>query len=217
MFYLLFPLLHYCFSERGYRFLLLILVLAIACRVLAVGLGASARDFSYYTIFGRIDQFLLGMTAAYLVRQGRLRRWAGKPAFLLSLFGLVALLYCLNRFWGGWLSNGTWKVLWPTLEGLVVVLVVVSAVQGGYLLIPSWMRRHLCYLGTVSYSIYLLHMPVLAVVQKLITRPLVLGGSVYTGAVVLGVASLLPVLFISSMTFFAIEAPFMAMRSSYKV
>jgi peptidoglycan/LPS O-acetylase OafA/YrhL len=217
VFYLLFPLLHYRFSEGGYRFLLLVLVLAISCRVLAVGLGASARDFGYYTIFGRIDQFLMGMIAAYLIRQGRLRRWSGKSAFLLSLSGLAALHYCLNRFWGGWLSSGTWKVFWPTLEGLVVVLLVISAVQGGYQVIPGWLRRHFCFVGAVSYSIYLLHMPVLAVVQKVVAHPLALGGSIYAGAVFIGIVSLLPVLLLSSLTFFVIEAPFMSLRSSYKL
>jgi len=217
MFYLMFPLLHDRFSKRGYAFLLFVLILAISCRVLAVGLGASARDFSYYTIFGRLDQFLMGMIAAYLIRQGRLKRWSGTLAFLLSLSGLVALLYCLNRFWGGWLSSDAWKVFWPTLEGLVVVLLVVSGVQGGYLIFPGWLRRQLCFVGAVSYSIYLLHMPVLAVVQKVVAHPLAVGGSIYAGAVCIGIVMLLPVLLLSSLTFFVIEAPFMSMRSSYKL
>jgi peptidoglycan/LPS O-acetylase OafA/YrhL len=217
LFYLLFPLLHTQTSRHGSRFLFMVLALAIMCRILAVGLGASARDFSYYTIFGRIDQFLIGMMAAYWMRQGLLGWWKGKRAFLLSLSALVVLLFCFNRFFGGWISNSPWKIFWPTLEGLVVVLVIISAVQGGYLVIPQWLRRHLCYLGTISYSIYLLHMPVLAVFQKFVLHPWALGGSIYLGSVFLGTIALLPVVFLASLTYFVIEAPFMALRASYKL
>lgn len=213
VFYLVFPHLNRLRNERGDRFLLQLFGLAIALRVLCVALGASARDFSYFSIFGRIDQFLAGMLAAAWMYQGRVAAWKGAGAIAASVVVVPVSLFAFNRL-GGWVSEAPWKVFWPTWEALIYAALIVAFVQSGR---SGWSRspgRLLTFLGTVSYSMYLLHMPVMAAAQRAAPRFLpVFGGQ--ADALSLGLVLLVPVVLLSWFTYRLVEHPFMAMRSGY--
>src|SRR4051812_5201866 len=70
-FYLLFPAILAAVHKSGPTVLAIMIAGAVLLRILLVADGAPAQDLSYWTIFGRIDQFLMGMGAAILYR-----RWA---------------------------------------------------------------------------------------------------------------------------------------------
>lgn len=91
---------------------------------------------------------------------------------------------------------------------------IVAFVQSGR---SGWSRspgRLFTFLGTVSYSMYLLHMPVMAAAQRAAPRFLpVFGGQ--ADALSLGLVLLVPVVLLSWFTYRLVEHPFMAMRSGY--
>ncbi|HAP74742.1 MAG TPA: hypothetical protein DCR14_01505, partial [Acidimicrobiaceae bacterium] len=73
-FYLVFPFLLRFLQRYGVRYLLGLVLLLNALRLMASATNPdTVRDLSYWTIVGRLDQFLLGMAAAWVLRRG----WGG--------------------------------------------------------------------------------------------------------------------------------------------
>lgn len=107
-FYLIFPFLLAFLNQRGVRPLLLLLVALILLRTLATALGASPRDISYWTIIGRMDQFLLGMLGGAAFQRGLIG--GGRAMALVAGSGALVLAYAaaLNAA-GGWPRDMWWK------------------------------------------------------------------------------------------------------------
>lgn len=213
-FYLIFPFLLRFYEAKGNAWLLGLLCCTTLARFAGVAHGAVARDLSYWTIVGRLDQFLLGMAAARIYLQGQhitLRQWrwvaAGSTtAVLLGLWGL-------NRA-GGWPVERWWKVLFPTAEGAVWAAFLL-----GYLgcaqQIPERVSRVLCRIGETSFSLYMLHWTVL---QALLASKCYFsfGLSPAAGGLLTSLLVLLPAsLLVSFLTFHVIELPFLSMRVRY--
>lgn len=213
-FYLIFPFLNRMHSHSGKSYLLQLLGLAILLRVICVALGASARDFSYFTIFGRIDQFILGMIAGYMVVEGRFEMRSKMGMLVLSVAIVILTLYAFNRYGGGWVSGSRWKILWPTWEGLIYSLLVVTYLKAFDGQKSSAIGSIFTFIGTISFSVYLLHQPMIAIVQK---SRLQINGflGIFPDALINGAVVLLPVLGISWLTYKLIERPFMDMRKRY--
>ncbi len=213
-FYLVFPFLLALLQRRGWTALAGLIALFLALRVLLYFQGADMRDVSYWSIVGRMDQFLLGMLAGLFYRE----RFQASARFDgLALWGLIAVLGSLtvfNRFGGGGLNNHVW-IFWPTIEGAAWVLFVL-----GYLSIARHFNaavgKALVGLGTVSYSIYLVHYVVLDLFMRRdwdtllpVANPL--------GTAVLNTALLvMPVVVaVSAVTYYCIERPFLVRRRQY--
>jgi peptidoglycan/LPS O-acetylase OafA/YrhL len=209
-FYVLFPIILGLVYRYGPSVLAILLVGATVLRVLLVVDGAAPQDLSYWTVFGRIDQFLIGMGAAIFYRAVPTRRLE-----LLSLAVLAVLPFLLFAFnqAGGLENQARWKVFWPTTEGALWAAFIV-----GYLhlaqRIPGWLSRGLAQVGEVSFSMYLLHVAVIAAVLKL--GPFTFGLEP-TGASVLNALLLvLPAtIAVSWVTFRLIERPFLSLRVHY--
>ena len=129
---------------------------------MAVLEGAHARDLSYFTLVGRLDQFLLGMALARSMRDHA--RWWRPWILPAATVAIVAALTIFHRL-GGWPVESRWKILWPPIEGAVWASFI-----GGYLTVadrlPGLVSRALAAVGTVSYSIYLLHFLVIAQLDR---------------------------------------------------
>jgi len=212
-FYLVFPLLLRLLNQRGAMALLrLVLVLAML-RTAAVLLGADAQTMAYWTIAGRMDQFLVGMIAgAWFAR--RPAGGAGLGLWLIpAVIALVALLAAYHRM-GGWPAAAAWKLAWPDAEALAWVAVIL-AWTGVAPHLPGLLSAALCHVGRVSFSIYLLHFLVIEVVR---THLLFLAppDAPYRAALLLGVLLVVPLtIAVASFTHAAVEAPFMALRRRY--
>ena len=81
---------------------------------------AGLRDLSYWTIVGRMDQFLVGMLVGWVVvrrrpQPGRGAAWGG----LMASAVLVLVVMTVFNSNGGWLSSEPWKIVWPLVEGLM--------------------------------------------------------------------------------------------------
>ncbi|GAA4904157.1 acyltransferase family protein [Streptomyces coeruleoprunus] len=216
-FYLLFPLLNRLLGERGPGALLRLLG-AIALLRLLVWLSSPAPEphtsALYLGLAGRIDQFLLGMLAAwcYLRHRERLRAGWLPPA---------ALALALGALWGfhqlrGFMSDSPLKLVWSTLEGAVWAVFVAVYVAGARDR-GGAVSRAAARLGEVSYSVYLTHFMVLTVlcedarlVGALPSLPPVWAAFALSALVALPVT-----VGLSFLTYHAVELPFLRLRRPY--
>jgi peptidoglycan/LPS O-acetylase OafA/YrhL len=214
-FYLVFPLLARLLNERGTRTLLLLLTCLATLRTLAVltaPQGSNLNDLTYFSIVGRIDQFLIGMVAAVVFT--RYRQRLGHPIHVLSAgAAAVAMLWTFNQL-HGYAEPTAWRAVWVDVEGLVWAAVIVTYVS-------YWrfgrgrLSRVLAELGARSYSIYLVHMPVLYLVS-LRGWHVSATGLPPIDALLTGLVLVLPItVALSTLTYAAIEQPFLTLRGRY--
>jgi peptidoglycan/LPS O-acetylase OafA/YrhL len=212
VFYLIFPFLHRFRIMYGVKYLARLLLLFLALRFLCIGLGANARDISYFTIVGRIDQFLIGMMAAYLFKDGGLRFKMPGTVLIGFVVAIVGSLFALNKL-GGWENAAAWKGIWHTYEAILFAGFIVS-----YIACHSRMhavyKRVFSYLGLISFSLYLVHMPILMLFQKhnWISH---IAGNIYWDAMISGIYILPLVILVSTASYHLIEKPFMSYRVKY--
>lgn len=212
-FYLVFPFLLEFLQRGGPLSLFKVALFFALMRVAAVLVGANGRDLTYFSIVGRIDQFCIGMCFAWAYL--RRRSWFGYPAVQLAASGtgMLLLLFALNSV-GGWPVVAIWRVAFHSVEAMLWGHVIVC-----YLLlserIPRVVSRMLCYVGSVSYSIYLLHFVVLTVILR--QHWLV---SIFADPMLDALANTLIVvlpatLLLSSVSYYAVELPFLNLRRPY--
>ena len=156
-FYALFPLLLFLCRRFGPAVLLLILLFAIALRAqlwLAMG---DVQFLSYWTIIGRIDQFLLGMVFAL----APIRR--SIHIFVAAVSGVSFLILWQQFDASGGYYNRTGVVsgsaLWiviPTVEAIAYGS-LISMYDRSSVRLPAWLDHGLAKIGEWSYSMYLLH------------------------------------------------------------
>ena len=156
-FYLIFPLLLLLCRRAGPHSLFAVLAAALALRLLIWMRMGDVQFLAYWTIIGRIDQFLLGMMLAY----ASLRR----PVLMLvaAIAGVSFLIFWQQFAAMGGYYNRTGVVsgspLWiviPTIEGITYAS-LIALYDGASVRLPSWLDRGLAKIGEWSYSIYLLH------------------------------------------------------------
>jgi peptidoglycan/LPS O-acetylase OafA/YrhL len=219
-FYLLFPFLMAFAMERGIRYLLGLVALLVLIRTSVWYTEGSVQALAYVTLFGRLDQFLLGMVASEL--WFRHRHALGRVWVLaLVVLAWVVVYHRFNQMGGYWNNGGypspspVWIVL-PTLEGLFYGLIIASYLAMR-LPVPRLLDAGLARLGTYSYSFYLNHLVIVTACARICTQ---LGwkmngmtdGLIFTFAVALPVLAL-----VSAFTYHLIEAPFLELRRPYLV
>ncbi|MEE1756129.1 acyltransferase family protein [Streptomyces sp. SP18CS02] len=214
--YLVFPLLNRLLTERGPGALLRLLAAVALLRAL-VWLSSPVPEPHTAALYlgpaGRIDQFLLGMLAAwcYLHHRDRLRvRWLTPCALVLAL----GTLWAFNQV-HGFVSDSPLKLLWSAVEGAVWALVVAAYVAGAKAA-GGPLPRALARLGEVSFSVYLTHFMVLTVIREYGPPPAPWGLSPLWGAFLVTLVVALPVtIALSFLTYHAIELPFLRLRRPY--
>jgi peptidoglycan/LPS O-acetylase OafA/YrhL len=224
-FYLLFPFLLLFARRYGSRYLWGVLGLLFVLRALVFAASGEVRYIAYETLFGRLDQFVVGMLLG--------RVWVAKaqsaqtlktvrsihvlwlvPAALLVL----AVLHAFSMNVGYTELKSPLWVVWPLVEGAVW-----GAFVWAYLLVrwpgPEPLKasidKGLALLGAVSFSTYVFHNLVLAAYNNY-------AGIVhFTGLerfdiILTGVLVVLPlVLLMSAITYGLIEKPFLSLRNNY--
>jgi peptidoglycan/LPS O-acetylase OafA/YrhL len=177
-FYVLLPLLPLLFSPRlrGYGSLgALVLVAAAYVAFLTRTLQAPTMHGQMllgWSVVGRAPMFLAGIAAAwlYLHYGTALRARLASISFLrrggadLILFGVLTVLAYLLR-WAVWVGGRLveqpnyqiWHVLEATLWTAVLLLLLLAPLYLKALLSNALLSR----LGVLSYSIYILHVPVI--------------------------------------------------------
>lgn len=212
-FYLLFPFLHAFALRYGQRYLLALIGLFVLFRALVFLATGSVRFLAYETIFGRMDQFLIGMLAAHLY----LRR-PGIAASPLWLLGAVLLaiggIHLFSRSAGYTALQHPLWIVWTTIEGLLWAGVLVCYLNARVAL-PRAIERGVAALGAASFSIYVMHNLVIAVLKRHVGL-LPLGADTFTQALWTGLLVAVPAsVAVASLTYLLIERPFFGYRRPY--
>lgn len=155
-FYLLLPLLLGVASRRPTA-LLAVLAGALALRWGLHQSSGEVQTSSYWTLVGRIDQFVSGILFFHLRRHVAGRHLVVLMA-LAAFVGLYVVFDARGGFYGmpSYPSPSRWWIVLPTLEGLAYGLGIAwydSSFQHGRGRLSSFIAT----LGEYSYSIYLLH------------------------------------------------------------
>jgi peptidoglycan/LPS O-acetylase OafA/YrhL len=211
-FYLLLPFLLLLIKRSKYT-LSFVLISTIALRIFLYRKYGEVQWLSYFTIVGRIDQFILGIMAY------QFREYFTRKHRFVAFIGLVfALLYWQFDMAGGFHHNRSYPFpspLWiymPTLEGI------------GYASIIAWydnsfqhstgrFSRFIAAIGTYSYSIYLLHFFFFRMLAVAINSYIDLS-NIHLALLASSVA-FLPMILIGYLSYQFIETPFFRFRVKY--
>jgi peptidoglycan/LPS O-acetylase OafA/YrhL len=215
LFYLIFPFLARFAMEQGARYLLKLLALMLFFK-LAVYTESERSTLMYFSTFvGRFDQFLIGMLAAMLVQRHRavLQRHSAwlAPLALLLAFGNSALQAQVASF--NAVPKSVFWITWSMQESAVWALVIVAWVALTRAL-PAWLERTLCHGGKISFSFYLLHMAVIHFLAKTFGLVPVTGHGALD-AVLLGLLVYGATWALATLSYNAIEEPFLKLRRKY--
>ena len=156
-FYLLFPLLMLLFRRYGPFVLFVVVVVAMLMRYDWWRTYGEAQHIAYWTIVGRIDQFVFGMLFALVkIRRPVLGAVAG-----ISLISFLLLWVQFDAMGGfnnhtGAPSQSPLWIFIPTAEAITWGS-LIAFYDGSSFRMPAWIDRSLAKVGEWSYSIYLLH------------------------------------------------------------
>jgi peptidoglycan/LPS O-acetylase OafA/YrhL len=210
-------------NRRGVRVIFALVCLAVALRVAMIAMfrTGSLTFLWYYSIVGRIDQFLIGMMAAVLWFRLRSEQRASVARFL--PFSIILVLFVLTVFnqLGGYPAEGGWRVIWSTVEAVMWGAFILTFIASGGVK-GRWFGTPLTMVGEISFSIYLLHWPLLIEMKQQVTAIFLNSSTHYlfqsplTAVLVITTFMLAPIIIsVSFVTFRVIEKPFLKMRVQY--
>jgi len=210
-FYLLLPLLLFLTNKWKYS-LLLFLVLVIVLRVFLYQKIGEMQTLSYWTIVGRIDQFLLGILAF------QFRNNIANKHFIV----LLVLLMFLCFYWyfdsmGGYYkttSSSIW-IYMPTIEAVAYCL-LIAWYDNSFEHSTGKISQFIASIGTYSYSIYLLHFFFVFKMSNIIHYHIVDLSNIHL-AMLFSVFCFLLMVPISFLSYKFIELPFLKFRTKYIV
>jgi peptidoglycan/LPS O-acetylase OafA/YrhL len=180
-FYLLLPALAYLLGPRR-RWLLLIGAIALtwSYRWLILQwtdqLRLAWQVNTIQQLPGRLDQFVIGMLAAYAyVRACAIDRRPSARSLngllIVGVFGLIGMA-CLialrtDWYWGG----GPLLIVWHTCASAFLALILFACAAGASGARRIFASRLLRYLGEISFGVYLWHVPVLQWLEPVWQQP----------------------------------------------
>lgn len=212
-YYLLLPLLLWMITKSK-LLPISIVIMAIALRFFLYQKNGEIQSLAYWTIIGRIDQFVLGMLAyqfsSYI---------ANRHVFaLLSIVSFMIIYLYFDRA-GGFYNNPSYpspSMLWivlPTIEGLAYSI-GIAWYDNSFSHSSSGLSKFVGRIGEYTYSIYLLHTYVVFHAATFVHEQIMDISNFY-------LASLWSLIFFVLMiipgyvSFRFIEAPFLKLRKQY--
>ncbi len=214
-FYLLLPMLLWMF--RNSKFLpLTIVAAAVLLRSYLHYRYGEVQRLAYWTILGRIDQFVFGMVAFHS------RSLVCNRHAPISIGVLVFLLfYWLFDYLGGFYNYPSYpspKGLWiflPTIEAIAYAC-IIAWYDNSFHRSNSAVSRFIGRMGEYSYSIYLLHFFFVFAAAKFVHEEIMDISNFYL-ACLWSTAFFLLMMPIAYLSFRFIEAPFLKLRRPYIV
>ena len=210
--YLMFPFIHAALRRGDVATLAKIVGLTYLLRFAGIAYGVSLVNLTYWTTLGHIEQFLAGALAAWLVRKYPPARWVGwlTPAWV---FGISAILFGYHVL-GGFTIEAWWRVFFPTVEALMWSGLVVCWLEAARAL-PALVSKAIGFVGEISYSVYLLHYPVVFIMVSRHSY-FKLAGATTLSILLSATVIYLPLVLLGSwLTYTLIEKPFLDLRRRY--
>jgi peptidoglycan/LPS O-acetylase OafA/YrhL len=229
-FYLILPLLPSFLRTRRGRWIGSALLAAYGVTYVGFVTGrvhAQTLDgqiFLSHSLFGRAPLFVLGIAGAWFHQRygDAVRSWCSRHALArhgASDVVLVLILLLLGLMLGAVLHVGyevaesRWQA-WHVLEGALWTAVLLLLLLAPLLTKPLWSSWLLQSVGILSYSIYIVHFPLLFLTFGVLRRrdaAALTGWSVPTAAV--GAALAAVCVAISAATYWTIERPFLTRKA----
>ena len=217
-FYLMFPLLLMLVRRQGPGALMLVIAGALFLRIYWWLTFGEAQHIAYWTIFGRIDQFVFGMMFAYATMSGALRRPALNIVAAISTLSFLIIWTQFDAMGGFYNRTGA-----PSPSPIWIVIPTVEAITFGALIawyddasfrIPAAIDRALTRIGEWSYSIYLLHFFLIIGLRHFIGGRTGSAGDFYIAwpVATLAFIAFLPV---AALSYTCFEKRFLAFRKPY--
>lgn len=212
-YYIILPLFLWMLAKSK-LWLLSVIAAAISLRLFLYHEKGEIQSLAYWTIIGRIDQFVLGMFF-YQFRS----YIANRHIIALLIIVVFTIIYWYFDFQGGFYKNPSYpspSPLWiilPTIEGFAYAI-GIAWYDNSFSHSKSGLSKFIGRIGEYSYSIYLLHFFVVFYAAKFVNERVMDISNFY-------VACLWSVVFFVLMTipgyfsFRFIEAPFLKLRKSY--
>jgi peptidoglycan/LPS O-acetylase OafA/YrhL len=212
-FYLLLPLLLFLL-RRWDKGLWLVLAVAILLRTAYHAWAGEVQSVAYPTIFGRIDQFVLGILAFH--SRASMSGRHVRACVIAALF--ITLYWWFDKEGGFFLQpsypspSRFWIVL-PTLEGFAFAT-LIAWYDESFVHKRGRLSNLFAVVGEYSYSLYLLHFYFVFAVARWIHTHVMNISNFYLALMfaALAFAAMIPISYLS-MRF--VEKPFLRLRRSY--
>lgn len=157
-FYLLWPLIVWCFPEKK-KLLAVALTLIGGCfvfRLAAPLLFASSVQISYFTPV-RVDAILLGVVLALIRADASFERITRFAKWIVLSGGAIVILLAN---WKGdvWARSFHGLQIGLPIVNITAAALIVAVVEEGSVLNRLCSQRWACWLGSLSYSLYVFHL-----------------------------------------------------------
>lgn len=156
-FYLLWPLIVWLCPDR--RKLIGIASAFIACSFgirLAAPLFSSSPEPILYFTPTRVDAILLGVVLA-LIRHDAIFDRIKPVAKWIVLAGVATVILLANWKGQAWSRTYRGEDIWIPLVNVVALVIVIAVMEENSLLNRACSQRWICWLGSLSYSLYVFH------------------------------------------------------------
>lgn len=216
-FYILLPLILMLQRQSRLAPLAGLIGLSLLVRLAVWQAGGDVRAFSYFTLGGCIDLFVMGMAWHELARREIVRRY-GLALMGLALAGFMALWHGFNLM-GGYYGTGPgsgWEWLWigiPIVQGFAFGAVIVGY-EHARITVPAVLDRALSHVGEVSYSIYLLHFIVFVAMAKACAATGLPMSELWVSGL-LAVVTFPAIVLMATVSYYLVERPFLRLRLGY--
>jgi peptidoglycan/LPS O-acetylase OafA/YrhL len=215
-FYLILPLLLFIRQKSSYL-LLGFLLLALLLRLYLYMKLGDVQWHAYFTIIGRIDQFVLGILAFHYRDF-----FKGKHLVALMVLLCFAAFYfhfdSLGGVYRSPMNNPSINHIWiylPTIEGLAYAS-LIAWYDNSFAHSTGRFSRFVALIGTYSYSIYLLHFFFVFGIAELTDEYLIDLSNIYI-ALLLSPFVFLLMIPIAWASYRFVEMPFLQFRTNYIV
>jgi len=212
-YYLILPLLIWMLAKSA-LWPLAVIVAAVSLRLFVYHERGEIQSLAYFTLLGRIDQFVLGM----LLCQFR-SYFSKRHAVALLTIAAFMLMYWYFDALGGFYQQprhadiGSFWIILPTIEGIAYGI-VIAWYETSFAHPASGVSAFIGRLGEYSYSIYLLHFFVVFEAARFVNERIMDISNFYVAclwSLVFFVIMVIP----GYISFRLIENPFLKLRKRY--
>lgn len=214
-FYILLPLLLFLSKKSSHR-LLYIVTIGLVTRFIIFIVNGEVQSFAYWTIIGRLDQFVLGIY--FYINRNCFKNKGYLIILILSIFLIFWYWFDEN---GGFYKSPYYpspSLIWviiPTIEGMAYgSLIAWYDTSSSYS--ESRVAKSIALIGTYSYSIYLFHFFIVFEIPFFIDKYLYNLTNRYI-LLMTAIPSFLIMIPFAHISYHYIEQPFLKFRKRYLI